>query len=276
MLILLAIGGSSKPDTTARFARKIAQATEAKVVILHVVAVPNENQAVEQNVEKAQQILEGLEVESKTSVGSPAEEIIREAQEGAYDLIIMGANEKPTFAEHLLGSVAHVVLAKAPTSVLVVRGKRVELNRLLICTGGKPYAVPAIEEGVSLARALGAQVTILHVTMAPPSMYTGLSSMDEQLSELLQTDTPEARHLRWASRWVEGEGVKGELRLRRGAVTDEILRETVVEDYGLIILGAPLRQGPLREYLLGDVTKQVLSRSEVSILVVRQIDSQET
>jgi nucleotide-binding universal stress UspA family protein len=275
MLILLAIGAASTANPTAYFARRIAGATGGRIVLLHVLGNKGRDATSERELDEALRILEGLEVETKTAAGPPAEGIIQEAKGAEYDLVILGAPEKPTLAEHLLGSMAHMVLAKAPTSVLVVRGERAELARILICTGGKTYAKPAITEGVGLADALEAEVTLLYVTMAPPSMYTGLETMDEQLSEMLQTDTPEARHLRWASELVEGEGVRGELRLRRGAVADEILRETVVEDYDLIVLGAPLPKGPLREYLLGDVTKQVLSRSEISVLVVRRGEAAE-
>ncbi|NOZ58431.1 MAG: universal stress protein [Euryarchaeota archaeon] len=69
--------------------------------------------------EKAQR--HGLEVETKLREGTPSEEIIREAREGGYDLIVLGS--RGTTPEALaLGSVVQRVVRRAPCDVLVVRG----------------------------------------------------------------------------------------------------------------------------------------------------------
>ncbi len=269
MKILLAISEISKSDTTIRFVSNIAEATKAKLVCLLVTPNKGEDTSRDANLEDLQQELTGYACDFMSLSGAPVKIILQEARKGGYDLVVLGNRMRPTFAEQLLGSVPQVILAKAPSSILVVRGQGIEVRRILICTGGKAFAEPAIETGISLARALKAEVTLLHVTAALPSMYTGLDGMEEQLIEFLQTDTPEARHLRWACERIEEAGVDGELLLRRGAVTDEILREAMMGKHDLMILGAPLPKRPLADYLLGDVTKLLLSRAEIPLMVVR-------
>ena len=269
MKILLALSEESTSDTTLRFACTIAQAANAELVCLQVAPDRGGESPPEANFTGVRQTLTDLACECKTIAGAPGKTILQEAREGGYDLVVLGAPTKTTLADQLLGSVPQMVLAKAPSSVLVVRGQGSEVRRILICTGGKAFAEPAIETGISLARALKAEVTLLHVTAALPSMYTGLDGMEEQLIEFLQTDTPEARHLRWACERIEEAGVDGELLLRRGAVTDEILREAMMGKHDLMILGAPLPKRPLADYLLGDVTKLLLSRAEIPLMVVR-------
>jgi nucleotide-binding universal stress UspA family protein len=246
----------------------LAKLHGAGVVIVHVVEEGDEDRS-DQILGAARDTMAEVPVETRKLVGVAAQQIVAEAKTGGYDLLVVGAKDRGTLAEQLPGSVVRSVLSHAPIPVLVVRGKSDDVKKILICTGAKSYAEPAVRQGVHLAQVLGASVTLLHVSMSPATMYSGLSGIDENLSELLQTETPEAKHLRWASGMVEEAGVQGELLLRHGAVAEEILREVVVEDYDLVVLGAPLQRGPLTEYLLGDVTKKVLSRAERPVLVVR-------
>ena len=270
MKILCALSEDFRSDNTVRFACNLAQATKAELVCLYVTQEKGDGPSRDADLENVRKKLTGSACDFKSLSGAPVKTILKETRKGEYDLVVLGARMRMTFVEQILGSVPQLVLAKAPSSVLVVRGQGTEVKRILICTGGKAYAEPAIETGISLARSLQAKVTLLHVTIALPSMYTGLDGMEEQLSEFLQTDTPEARHLRWACKRIEEAKVDGELLLRRGAVTDEILREAVMGEHDLMILGAPLPKRPLAEYFLGDVTKLVLSRAEIPLMVVRQ------
>ena len=69
--------------------------------------------------EKAER--QGVKAETKLREGVPSEEIVREAKEGGYDLIVLGSRGTST-AEVVLGSVVQRVVRRAPCDVLVVRG----------------------------------------------------------------------------------------------------------------------------------------------------------
>lgn len=53
--------------------------------------------------------------------GSPANEILSEADQGEYDLVVVGASEASDLKHSILGSVSSKVAWNAPCSVLVVR-----------------------------------------------------------------------------------------------------------------------------------------------------------
>lgn len=64
-----------------------------------------------------------IPIDMKISTGIPATEILREAKEGGYDLIVIGSHGRTGLAHTFLGSVAEKVLRHAPCPVLVVRAE---------------------------------------------------------------------------------------------------------------------------------------------------------
>lgn len=195
--------------------------------------------------------------------------ILAEAREGDYDLVVVGARHGAGLTQRLLGSVAQAVVRRAPISVLVVRPARPDMNRVLICTGGLDVANPVIEAGAQLAGAARAQATLLYVTSPTPGMYAGLG-VKETLQRLLRTDTPVARHLRYGAEVLTQHQVAAELKLRYGVVSDEILGEAREGNYDLVVIGASGAAGKLREWLLRNVTRQVVEHALCSVLVVRR------
>jgi nucleotide-binding universal stress UspA family protein len=61
------------------------------------------------------------EVSSSLRQGAPFDEIIANAREGGFDLIVMGTHGGSGLKHVLLGSVAEKVVRKAPCAVLTVR-----------------------------------------------------------------------------------------------------------------------------------------------------------
>lgn len=60
-------------------------------------------------------------VDTVSKKGDPAEEIIKYAEQGEYDLVIMGSRGGGRFARTLLGSVSDKVIHHIKTSVLIVK-----------------------------------------------------------------------------------------------------------------------------------------------------------
>jgi nucleotide-binding universal stress UspA family protein len=63
---------------------------------------------------------DGISTATLVRLGRPAEEIVRRANEGGYDLIVMGARGRGAATSILLGSVSHGVLNQSPGAVLIV------------------------------------------------------------------------------------------------------------------------------------------------------------
>jgi nucleotide-binding universal stress UspA family protein len=60
-------------------------------------------------------------VTSSVREGNPANEILSEADQGEYDLVVVGASAAADLKHSILGSVSSKVAWNAPCSVLVVR-----------------------------------------------------------------------------------------------------------------------------------------------------------
>jgi nucleotide-binding universal stress UspA family protein len=270
MKILLCVVGMPYVEAAVLAGAIVASATQSSVTLLHVIHSEDDRVAGDRALAAACDILSGLMVNTRIRQGDPVKQILAEVREGDYDLTIIGARQESGLTQQLLGSVAQKVVRHVPTSVLVAREVGASLDRILICTGGKSMAEPVIEAGARLAEAARAQVTLLHVTSIAPLMYTGFLEVEEKLSRLLKTDTPTARHLRHGAEILGQHQLAAKTRLRHGVAADEILRETREGNYDLVVVGAPGAAGRLREWLLGNVTRQVVEHAPCSVLVVKR------
>ncbi len=270
MKILLCVAGMPYAEAAISLGSMIAGLTQSPVTLLHVIRHEEDRAAGERILAAARENLPGLTVDTCIRQGDPIQQIMTEVRKGKYDLMVIGARQGGGLTQQLLGSVAQKIVRRIPTSVLIAREVGPSLERVLICTGGIDVAEPVIETGARLAQAARAQATLLHVTGNAPGMYTGLREIEETLPALLQTDTPAARHLRYGAEILDQRDVAAELKLRHGVAADEILREVHEGNYDLILIGASGAAGRLREWLLGNVTRQVVEHASCSVLVVKQ------
>ena len=200
--------------------------------------------------------------------GNPATEIISELNSGKYNLLTIGSRAHSSApAELLLGDTTHRIVKDTPISILVARGKIANLNRILVCTSGPSAGFDAIKSAVTIAKHTNASLTVLHVSRAVPSMYTGLDQMGESLSDLLQTDTPTAKYLRDCASILNAEQISAEIELRHGTPTQEILRDVDRNRYDLLIIGAAKRS-PFNRMLTDNVSTQLAANAPLSVLVI--------
>lgn len=270
MRILLCVAGMPYAEAAVGFGGMIARITRSPVTLLHVVRRTEDRGAGERILIAAREMLPGLTVDTRTRRGDPTRRILAGVEDGGYDLVVVGARQPIRLTQHLLGSVTQQVIRRVPTSVLVARQAEPSLERVLICTSGADVAEPVVETGAWLAGAAHARTTLLHVSSPVPSMYTGLDEIEETLPELLQTDTPLARHLRRSAEILARRQVTATLKQRHGVAADEILREALEGNYDLIVIGASGTAGRLREWLLGNVTRQVVEHASCSVLVIKR------
>lgn len=140
--ILVATDGSITSKKALIECRELAECTGARVTIINVASLPLplnisaqdhiiiEQEAIMRNKEKSIQLLnkelgifEGFsgEISIVTRSGDAGEEIIKEAEEGDYDLIIMGSRGRGIFSRAILGSVSNKVLNHLNKNVLIVK-----------------------------------------------------------------------------------------------------------------------------------------------------------
>ena len=274
MKILIFVSSQSSSKSAVMFGGLIARQTQSSVTLLTVIDESQSLDAAHQVLDKAGWWIPELDTRTSIRFGTELDGILEEINSGNYDLVILKARQAIQIKDFLKTKIGRRVARQSPISVLVVKQKQPELNRILICTSGLEIADPVVGMGSWLAQSTLAKVTLLHVTGSIPSMYTGLDKIEEQLPEILQTDTPMARHLRHAVNMLVQEKVDAELELRHGAVSDEILIEARTGNYDLIVLGASKASTNLTGWLMGDITYQIISAARCPVLVVRKSKSQ--
>lgn len=139
--ILVTTDGSKNGEKALLEAKSLAEALGADIDILNVVkdaainpyAVVNSynmqtakdlEEAGEEVLEESLKLFEGFkgEVNTKIRTGDPGDEIIKEAENGKYDLVVMGSRGLGTFSRAMLGSVSNKVLNHAKTNnILIVK-----------------------------------------------------------------------------------------------------------------------------------------------------------
>ena len=140
--ILVATDGSKTANKALMEARELAEGMCAKVTIINVTSLPLpldissedhiiiEQEAIMKNKEKSLLLLDQSlkifkdfqgEVDILTRIGDPGDEIIKEAEDGDYDLIIMGSRGLGIFSRKILGSISNKVLHHVSKNVLIVK-----------------------------------------------------------------------------------------------------------------------------------------------------------
>ena len=71
----------------------------------------------------AEKLFDGFtgDLKTKMRTGNPADQIIAEATDGDYDLVIMGSRGLGTFSRTFLGSISNNVLNHIDKDVLIVK-----------------------------------------------------------------------------------------------------------------------------------------------------------
>lgn len=271
MKILICINDLIADEPGLLLAKTIIEQFETEITLLHVLPkkkVEGDRDKGEQLLQQANKILDGYPVNRKVRRDNIVKRIIKEAHQGEYDLVIItvsyiGEQNQPV-------SIHRALLKQIPCCLLVAKNPRSETRRILLCTGGLQMTEPLISVGAKFAVALDADVTLFHVAANIPSMYTGLKTIEETLSELLETDTPIARHLRRGAEILAEHQVEAEIKLRHGTAVYEIVREIDLEEYDMVVVGASGADTMLKEWIYGNITQAIVDAVGIPILVVNQ------
>ena len=144
-------------------------------------------------------------------------------------------------------------------------------QHILISTDGSDVAQKGVDQGLALAKALGAKVTIITVTDRLP-IYGGL---DGGLNVFAYADYAGAQKeaadkiLEVAKTAAGRMGIEAETVYLEDAHAAEAIIETAkTHDCTIIVMSSHGRRG-LGRLLLGSVTSEVLNHSSVPVLVVR-------
>src|SRR4030095_11864881 len=201
--------------------------------------------------------------------GEPVLQIVDQTSHNKYDLVVIGARWTGAVGHYWRSKRTYEVIKAIQPPVLVAIGERKELKRFVVCTGGKEFIEQAVQFTGKLATAVRASVTLLHVMAEPPALYADLVRMEENVGQLLESKSELGTNLRRQKKERDRQGSRREVRLRHGIVVDQVFEEVREGNYDLIVTGTSQARGLLRHYIMGDLTRDILNRANVAVLVAR-------
>lgn len=277
MQILMGTDGTKVAENALRFGAVLARAAQAQITLLGVARSPEAENKLRASLAQAEGWL-GQPAHEKIRRGHAAEQIIAEANEGHFDLVVVGSRGRRGIARLLFGSVASRLARYAPVPALIVKGHRVTVKRVLACTSGDARGERPIRWGAQIARWLNAELSIVHVmSQMALAGEARLNELSTSAEEAIAADTREGRHFKRLLQIAQEQGVTKpiQLRLRHGLVLDEVVAEATTGNYDLVVIGAhevPLGNGlpGFAAYLFDDVADQIISALNLPVLVVRK------
>jgi len=134
--LLVGFDGSTHAEKAADVAMELAECLDVEILLLAVARLPEPATIVEVDamlddarehyatafealMEKAKQRHLGMTTD--IAVGHPAEQIIRRAEAGGFDLVLLGHRGTSMFEKLIMGSISERVLKYAHCPVMIVR-----------------------------------------------------------------------------------------------------------------------------------------------------------
>ncbi len=290
--ILVALDGSENSFAACRVAAALAFKLGAEIRLLTVLPGTSIYTAPlageishQQNIagmgvlNKAVAIVEDENVASVTkrvvqASGSLVGAIVEDALESKSELVVLGTRGLGGFRRLALGSVSSGVAAHASCPVLVVRGVsgegETQIRRLLVAVDGSQKATEAVSVAARLARAIGGELTVLHVVHVPSSAY-GVGT--EGVIDRIEAEARSAGR-RFVSEAAASARALGVDRVKEALIENmqsppkEITAYAKKNEIDLIAVGTR-GFGDFRRLLLGSVASGVLSYAGCSVMVVR-------
>jgi nucleotide-binding universal stress UspA family protein len=271
MKILICSDGTQSTETAIHLGGSLAGPLKAETTLLGIAETSQDEQPLRDALYQQAQLLHGRGVSPAIVVqsGEPVRQIVDQTSKTNYDLVVIGARWIGATGHYWRSAKTYEVIKAIQPPVLVAIGECKQLKRFLVCTGGKEFIDQALQLTGRLAAGVNASVTLLHVMAEPPAMYADLVRMEENVGQLLESKSELGTNLGRQKKELERLGVSADIRLRHGIVVDQVFEEVREGNYDLIVTGTSQARGLLRHYIMGDLTRSILNRSNVPVLVAR-------
>ncbi|HXU09762.1 MAG TPA: ATP-binding cassette domain-containing protein [Blastocatellia bacterium] len=248
--------GSTTPLAITGF---IAERLRARTTVLAVAEKPDEAEALQSRLAERAKTAGLADAALRVRFGNAAEQIATEQAASLYEMLVMSARPRsktprlPVLESRALtrqiGKTLMTVLRHSDVSVLIAKGDRTKIERVMICTAAGEPGKSDVREGGRLARRLGAKVTLVYVNVGPGDV-----------SPLTRS------HLDRAAATLKATDVEADVRIRNApSAIAGILSEAREGNHDLIVIGA---HGPRTRIRFNDVMLQVLATVEQHVMVV--------
>ncbi len=294
--ILVPLDGSELAERALRPAVEVAAASGAELVLLSVAVLEERVVAgadgygllwPDQSQERYRNELESYlnsimqekialavdDVRPLVLEGDAAATIVDTALVEDVDLIVMSTHGRSGLGRWVFGSITEKVLRAAPCPVMVIREEK-PMQRVLITLDGSKVAEQALEPGLALARALDAEVTLLHVEEdvgeVDPRLVFQLEQAETGLGEQFRLDyyRRAQSYLEHVAAQIEEPDLKIQIRVADGSAAQGILTFIEQQAIDVCVMATHGRSG-LRRWVYGSVTEKVLRATKSAMMIVR-------
>lgn len=271
MRILICSDGTDAADKPTRLGGLVAAPCRARVTLLGIAEQSEGEERLRTALQAEADLLGRMDVKAELVVrsGEPIHEIIQQTTAEDYDLLVIGARIKRRSGAYWRSQRSYELIKSTPPPVLVAAGESARLTSLLVCSGGKLYSDAAVEFATEIAACAGASITLLHVMAQPPAIYAALAHREESVEELLAGGSELGQNLSAQKERVKKRGASAAVRVRHGDVVDQIFAEQRTGQHDMIVVGSSRAHGALQQYIMGDVTREILNRADCAVLVAR-------
>jgi nucleotide-binding universal stress UspA family protein len=276
MRILICTDGSISAEQAALLITRMAFPEDTEYTLLGVSETDGDQVELTAAFDRLEQLLGGARpaIQRLMRYGNAVDQIKEEASTGSYDLVALGAKGHPrTFIGPRIGSTVNKVTRTLTIPVCIARDVPEKLEKILICTAAEDFSLETLRTGGRLLAGTQAEIHLLHVMS---QVALRLDSPSADLRDTAETailrGTREGKHLERGLDLLEQGGVSQHPLpvLRHGLVVDEVLAEVEEGHYDLLVIGGHFQQGRIHwiEFLLDDVSGQLLKRSSCSVLII--------
>lgn len=211
----------------------------------------------------------GIGVEIVWKDGNLVETVLQEMQSLPDAMLVISDKYRPAWRRWVRFGRFRRLQAALASPILRVRDTCWPLQHILVCSGGLPYTIPVERLATRLAKTAGAQLTFLHVVEPITLDYPLAREIHSHWEHLLQTDTPQARHLKQALDFAGQNGVEARVVVRHGLILHEILDEIRRGGYDLVGMGSTYSSTSLSRLFRPDVTALVSAEVDCPLLTQR-------
>ncbi|QFU83175.1 universal stress protein [Natronorubrum aibiense] len=209
---------------------------------------------------------QGVPIMSDVIQGDPRKVILKTADSGPVDLIVMGTHGRRRLGEYVLGSVTEGVINETEMPVVTVRAAddvtpSYPYDGICIPTDGSDHAAAAVRLGGELAAHHDATVHLLTIVDTPAlGIADGTVSITDQLEERAREILTEASAI------ASDAGAEDVVTtVESGSVTREIESAADADGVDLVVMGTHGRVG-LDQRLLGSTTERVIRTAPTPVL----------
>ena len=216
---------------------------------------------------------EAIQVDTIARLGSPIQEILREARRLRADLVVLGAKGHSNIGLLLLGSVSQGVVQHATQPILIARPGHENVRRIQLAYDATPPANQAATFLQKLALPSDAVISVARVvepfivpSSTPWAYRMRAFAAAEEINHRLHRAAE--RSLRDAATRLKASGRAIETEMLTGAPGEELLRVIKQNQVDLTVVGSR-KPSALRHYLLGSTAEKLVRHADTSVLVVR-------